>query len=742
MNGVLTVIFVLGIFLSGAVPVAARNQEKASVGDTLATSYRLVSPDGRLVMNFTLDAAGRPSYDLTYKGRSVVRPSYLGLELKTDGQGSFSTSVTSSFTREKGSESMANLMSGFRIAGMEASTFDETWQPVWGETRNIRNHYNELFVSLRQPLQQRGLNLRFRLYNDGLGFRYEFPLSKNLNYFTIKEEHSQFAMATDNKAWWIPGDFDTQEYNYTESKLSEIPALQPHAYDKNASQALAGPTCVQTSLQMKSPDGLYINLHEAALVDYSCMHLNLDPATLTFESLLTPDARGDKGYLQAPCKSPWRTIMVSDDARQILASNLILNLNEPCKIEDTSWIHPTKFVGVWWEMINGKSQWSYTSDLPSVQLDNIDYTKVKPHGHHGATNENVRRYIDFAAENGIGEVLVEGWNTGWEDWFGHEKDYVFDFLTPYPDFDIRALNEYAHSKGVKLIMHHETSSSVRNYERHMEAAYQLMNKYGYDAVKSGYVGNILPRGEHHYGQWMVNHYLYAVKQAARHHVMVDAHEAVRPTGLCRTWPNLIGNESARGTEYESGSGNNVNHTTILPFTRLQGGPMDYTPGIFEMDMSKNNPDNHARVKSTLARQLALYVTMYSPLQMAADMVENYRKHMDAFQFIRDVAVDWDDSRYLEAEPGQYITAARKAKGTGSWFIGCTASEQGHTSHLKLNFLDKGSKYIATIYADAPDADYRTNPQAYTITRKEVTSRTVLNLRAASGGGYAVSIVKK
>ena len=742
MNGVLTVIFVLGIFLSGAVPVAARNQEKASVGDTLATSYRLVSPDGRLVMNFTLDAAGRPSYDLTYKGRSVVRPSYLGLELKTDGQGSFSTSVTSSFTREKGSESMANLMSGFRIAGMEASTFDETWQPVWGETRNIRNHYNELFVSLRQPLQQRGLNLRFRLYNDGLGFRYEFPLSKNLNYFTIKEEHSQFAMATDNKAWWIPGDFDTQEYNYTESKLSEIPALQPHAYDKNASQALAGPTCVQTSLQMKSPDGLYINLHEAALVDYSCMHLNLDPATLTFESLLTPDARGDKGYLQAPCKSPWRTIMVSDDARQILASNLILNLNEPCKIEDTSWIHPTKFVGVWWEMINGKSQWSYTSDLPSVQLDNIDYTKVKPHGHHGATNENVRRYIDFAAENGIGEVLVEGWNTGWEDWFGHEKDYVFDFLTPYPDFDIRALNEYAHSKGVKLIMHHETSSSVRNYERHMEAAYQLMNKYGYDAVKSGYVGNILPRGEHHYGQWMVNHYLYAVKQAARHHVMVDAHEAVRPTGLCRTWPNLIGNESARGTEYESGSGNNVNHTTILPFTRLQGGPMDYTPGIFEMDMSKNNPDNHARVKSTLARQLALYVTMYSPLQMAADMVENYRKHMDAFQFIRDVAVDWDDSRYLEAEPGQYITAARKAKGTGSWFIGCTAGEQGHTSHLKLNFLDKGSKYIATIYADAPDADYRTNPQAYTITRKEVTSRTVLNLRAASGGGYAVSIVKK
>jgi len=555
-------------------------------------------------------------------------------------------------------------------------------------------------------------------------------------------EHSQFAMATDNKAWWIPGDFDTQEYNYTESKLSEIPALQPHAYDKNASQALAGPTCVQTSLQMKSPDGLYINLHEAALVDYSCMHLNLDPATLTFESLLTPDARGDKGYLQAPCKSPWRTIMVSDDARQILASNLILNLNEPCKIEDTSWIHPTKFVGVWWEMINGKSQWSYTSDLPSVQLDNIDYTKVKPHGHHGATNENVRRYIDFAAENGIGEVLVEGWNTGWEDWFGHEKDYVFDFLTPYPDFDIRALNEYAHSKGVKLIMHHETSSSVRNYERHMEAAYQLMNKYGYDAVKSGYVGNILPRGEHHYGQWMVNHYLYAVKQAARHHVMVDAHEAVRPTGLCRTWPNLIGNESARGTEYESGSGNNVNHTTILPFTRLQGGPMDYTPGIFEMDMSKNNPDNHARVKSTLARQLALYVTMYSPLQMAADMVENYRKHMDAFQFIKDVAVDWDDSKYLEAEPGRYITVARKAKGTNNWFVGCTASENGHMANISFDFLDPKRKYTATIYADGPTAHYEKNPQAYTIKKMTVTNKSRLTLRAASGGGFAISIIEQ
>ncbi len=678
MNGVLTMIFVLGMFLFGIAPAAARNPEQAEVGDTLATSYRLMSPDGRLVMNFTVDAAGRPYYALKYKGRSVIKPSTLGLELKADGNVSYSTSATSAYSKEKLNASMTNLMSGFTIADVKASTFDETWQPVWGETRDIRNHYNELFVSLYQPIQKRGLNLRFRLYNDGLGFRYEFPLSKNLNYFTIKEEHSQFAMPADNKAWWISGDYDTQEYNYTESKLSEIPVLQPKVFESNAAQTLIAPTCVQTSLQMKSPDGLYINLHEAALVDYSCMHLNLNPATLTFESLLTPDARGDKGHLQAPCQSPWRTIMVSDDARQILASNLILNLNEPCKIEDTSWIKPTKFVGVWWEMINGKSQWSYTNDLPSVQLDNIDYTKMKPHGRHGATNENVRKYIDFAAENGIGQVLVEGWNTGWEDWFGHEKDYVFDFLTPYPDFDLPALNAYAHSRGVKLIMHHESSSSVRNYERHMEAAYQLMNKYGYNAVKSGYVGNILPRGEHHYGQWMVNH--------------------------C--------------------------------------GPMDFTPGIFEMDMSKNNPQNPAKVKSTIARQLALYVTMYSPLQMAADMVENYRKHMDAFQFIRDVAVDWDDSRYLEAEPGQYITAARKAKGTDNWFVGCTTGEQGHTSRLKLDFLDKGSKYIATIYADAPDANYKTNPQAYTITKKKVTSRTVLNLRAASGGGYAISIIKE
>ena len=699
-----TILFVATICLAGKM--------------TAAEPIVLTSPNGKIQMTFSLSENGEPTYMLQYKGKTVIRPSHLGLELKN----------------------AHNLQQDFVIKKSTTSSFDETWQPVWGETRNIRNHYNEVFVELYQQSQERGLNIRFRLYDDGLGFRYEFPLSKSLNYFVIKEEHSQFAMSDDNTAWWIPGDYDTQEYNYTESKLSEIRQKLPSSYDNNASQTIAGPTCVQTSLQMKTPDGIYLNLHEAALVDYSCMHLNLDDKNMIFESFLTPDARGDKGYLQAPCKSPWRTIIVSDDARDMLASNLILNLNDPCKLEDTSWIHPVKYVGVWWEMINGMSQWSYTWDLPSVKLDSIDYTKVKSHGKHGANNENVRKYIDFAAENGLDQVLVEGWNIGWEDWFGQEKDYVFDFTTPYPDFDIKALNEYAHSKGVKLIMHHETSGSVRNYERHMEAAYNLMNKYGYDAVKSGYVGNILPRGEHHYGQWMVNHYLYAVKEAAKHHIMVNAHEAVRPTGLCRTYPNLIGNEAARGTEYEAGASNNVNHTTILPFTRLQGGPMDYTPGIFEMDMSKMNPGNHSHVNSTLARQLALYVTMYSPLQMAADLVENYRKHMDAFQFIKDVAVDWDESHYLEAEPGQYITVARKAKNSDNWFVGCTSGEKGHTSTLSLNFLDKGRKYKATIYADTKNADYRKNPQAYVISKKTVTATSVLKLKAAPGGGYAISIM--
>lgn len=677
------------------------------------------SPSGEVVLNFELTGNGVPTYEVKYKDIPVIKPSTLGLEL--NGQ--------------------SNLMDDFKVTKTTKSTFDETWEPVWGENRSIRNHYNELLIELEQPSTNRYMNLRFRIYDEGIGLRYEFPQQKNLVYFIVKEEKTQFAMNGDHTAWWIGGDYDTQEYDYTESKLSEIRGLMKQAITGNASQTQFSPTGVQTSLQMKTTEGLYINLHEAALVDYSCMHLNLDDQKYIFTSWLTPDAQGNKAYMQTPCHTPWRTVTVSDDARNILASNLILNLNEPCKYDDTSWIKPVKYVGVWWEMIVGGKQWSYTYDLPSVKLDETDYNKVKPHGQHGANNDNVKKYIDFAAKHGFDQVLVEGWNIGWEDWFGNSKDYVFDFVTPYPDFDIQMLNEYAHSKGVKILMHHETSSSVRNYERHMEAAYMLMNKYGYNAVKSGYVGNIIPRGEHHYGQWMVNHYLHAVKEAAKHHIMVNAHEAVRPTGLCRTYPNLIGNESARGTEYESFGGNKPFHTTVLPFTRLQGGPMDYTPGIFEMDMSKINPNNHSHVNSTLVRQLALYVTMYSPLQMAADLPENYERFMDAFQFIKDVAIDWDESKYLEAEPGRYITAARKAKGTNNWFIGCTSNEDGHASKLKLDFLDANKKYIATIYEDAPDAHYRENPQAYNIRKGIVTATSVLTMKAAPGGGFAISIME-
>ncbi|AEW20125.1 hypothetical protein BFO_2272 [Tannerella forsythia 92A2] len=679
----------------------------------------LKSPDGNLLMRFEVNGEGTPVYELTYKRKPVIKPSRLGLEIE-----GFS------------------LRKAFTLKGVETVTFDETWTPVWGEVKAIRNHYNEMTATLHQADGDRTMVIRFRLYDDGLGFRYEFPQQKSLNYFVIKEEYSEFAMAGDHKAFWIPGDYDTQEYDYTESRLTEIRGLMQTAITPNTSQTPFSPTGVQTALMMKSDDGLYINLHEAALVDYPCMSLNLDDQTLTFQSWLTPDAQGKKGYMQTPCHTPWRTVIVSDDARRILASHLTLNLNEPCKLDDVSWIRPVKYIGVWWEMISGKSTWAYTNDLPSVHLDVTDYTKMKPNGTHAANNEKVRRYIDFAAKHGFDQVLVEGWNIGWEDWFGNSKDYVFDFVTPYPDFDLKALNEYAHSKGVKLMMHHETSSSVRNYERQMEKAYKLMNDYGYNAVKSGYVGNIIPRGEYHYGQWMVNHYLYAVKKAAEHRIMVNAHEAVRPTGLCRTYPNLIGNEAARGGEYESFGGNKVFHTTILPFTRLMGGPMDYTPGIFETRLEKVNPGNNSYVHSTLARQLALYVTMYSPLQMAADLPENYERFMDAFQFIKDVAIDWDDSKYLEAEPGRYITVARKAKGTNNWFVGCTANEDGHLSNVSLDFLDPGRKYTATIYADAPTAHYEKNPQAYTIKQMKVTNKSKLTLRAASGGGYAISIMEQ
>ena len=675
------------------------------------------SPDGSVMLSFSLKSDGTPSYKVTYKNKPVINESTLGFTLKK-------------------AEPLTN---NFKVVDTKKSTFKETWKPVWGEESEILNHYNELLVSLEQNNTNRKMNIRFRVYNEGVGFRYEFPSQKELTYFVVEEELSQFAMTGDHTAWWIPGDYDTQEYDYTESKLSEIRGLMKEAVTENVSQFAFSPTGVQTSLMMKTKDGLYINLHEAALVDYSLMNLNLDDKTFTFQSWLTPDAKGDKGYLMAPCHSPWRTIMVSDDARKILASRLILNLNEPCAIADTSWIKPVKYVGVWWEMITGKNSWSYTNDLPTIDLNTVDYSKTKPNGTHGANNEEVRKYIDFAAKHGFDQVLVEGWNIGWEDWFGNKKDYVFDFLTPYPDFDLKALNEYAHSKGVKLMMHHETSGSTRNYERHMKAAYELMNKYGYNSVKSGYVGDILPVGEHHYSQSTINHYLYAIKEAAKHKIMVNAHEAVRPTGICRTYPNMIGNESARGTEYEAFGGNKVFHTTILPFTRLQGGPMDYTPGIFETEMKYVNPNNNNQIRTTLARQLALYVTMYSPLQMAADLPENYEKFMDAFQFIKDVPVDWQKSVYLEAEPGRYITIARKDKHSNDWYVGCTAHEGGHTSELLLNFLDKGKKYEATIYADAKDANWKTNPKAYTITKQKVNAKTKLKLTAAQGGGYAISI---
>ena len=674
----------------------------------------VTSPNGEMKLTFTLRDS-KPYYSVSFRGKPVIKPSRLGYEL----------------------HNAENLLEGFTQTGEKTSTFDETWTPVWGENKTIRNHYKELLVNLIQEKTGRVMNLRFRVYDEGVGLRYEFPQEgSKLNYFVVKEECTEFALTGDHIAWWIPGDYDTQEYEYSRSRLSEIRPLFKKKVTDNASQTSFSETGVQTSLQLKTDDGLYINLHEAALVNYPAMHLNLDDKNMVFRSWLTPDAQGIKGYLQTPCQSPWRTIMITDDARKVLSSHLILNLNEPCKIKDTSWIHPTKYVGVWWEMISGKGDWAYTSQFPSVKLGITDYAKAKPSGRHSANNENVRRYIDFAAQHGFGGVLVEGWNIGWEDWFGNSKEYVFDFQTPYPDFDIKALNEYAHSKGVKLIMHHETSSSIMNYEKHMDRAYQLMKDYGYDAVKSGYVGNLIPRGEHHYSQIAINHYQHAIERAADYKIMVNAHEAVRPTGLCRTYPNLIGNESARGTEFQAFGGITPGHTAILPFTRLQGGPMDYTPGIFEMQCS-----NGSRANSTIGGQLALYVTMYSPLQMAADFPENYEKHLDAFQFIKDVALDWDKSIYLEAEPMEYITAARKAKGSSSWFVGSVTGLKPHNSTLRLDFLDKGKTYVATVYADAPDADYKTNPQAYTITKGLVTAKSVLKLHSVAGGGYAISIVE-
>jgi hypothetical protein len=683
-------------------------------------AQQLVSPDGKLTMKFSLSGNGVPSYTLSYKSKVVIKPSRLGLELKKDKQ---------------------SLQNNFTVSDTKTLSVDENWNPVWGEVETIRNHYNELAVTLDQQQSNRRMIIRFRLFDDGLGLRYEFPSQKNLSYFILQQEHTQFAMAGDHTAFWLPGDYDTQEYDYTTSKLSEIRKLMPKAVTPNVSQTTFSPTAVQASLMMKTADGLYINLHEAALINYPVMNLNLDDKNLVFESWLTPDATGDRGHLQTPRTTPWRTVIVSDDARDIIASKMIYNLNEPSVIKDVSWIKPMKYVGVWWEMITGKSTWAYTDDFPSIQLGITDYTKAKPNSKHGANTQNVKKYIDFAAKNGFDGVLVEGWNTGWEDWFGNSKDYVFDFVTPYPDFDIQEINRYARSKGIKMIMHHETSGSVRNYERHLDSAYKLMKRFGYDAVKSGYVGNILPHGEHHYSQWIINHFQYAIEQAARYKIMVNAHEAVRPTGIARTYPNLIGNESARGTEYQAFGGNKANNVAILPFTRLLGGPMDFTPGIFEMDLSKVNPENKSHVNSTICNQLALYLTMYSPLQMAADLPENYDRFPDAFQFIKDVAVDWSNSKYLEAEPGAFITVARKAKQTGQWFAGSVGGMNARTSVIPFNFLDAGKTYVATIYADANTAHYKTNPQAYTIRKVIVTDRSVLKQFVAAGGGYAISFTE-
>lgn len=710
----------------------------------------LESPSGILKMSFSLSDKGEPYYSLDYGDSRVILPSRLGFELRgvlksqklvfdRDGIGKID---------EKPCE-MFNC--GFSVDTVLYSSLDEIWSPVLGEESRIRNNYNEAEVRLFQAETGRKLNIRFRLFDDGLGFRYEFPDRQALSYFVIKEELTEFAMSGNHTAWWIPGDFDTQEYEYTESRLDQIDEKMQEAVCRNDSQTLFSLCGVQTSLQMRTDNGLYINLHEAALVDYPCMHLIYDEAGRTFRSYLTPDAEGWKGRMQAPCVTPWRTIQLAESAEAQLASRMILNLNEPCALESTEWIHPVKYMGVWWEMISGAGDWAYTRDCQSVKLADFDYGQAVPSGRHSANNANVRRYIDFASENGFDGLLVEGWNIGWEDWANCSKDYVFDFQTPYPDFDIKALNDYAHDKGIKLIMHHETSSSVRNYERHMEAAYRLMNGYGYDAVKSGYVGDILPFGEHHYGQWLINHYLYAVKEAARHHIMVNAHEAVRPTGLCRTYPNLIANESARGTEYQAFGGTQPKHTTILQFTRLNGGPMDFTPGIFEQNLSKAG-GNDSKVLATIANQLSLYVTMYSPLQMAADLPQNYSRFMDAFQFIKDVAVDWEKTIYLDAEPGDCIIVARKPKqqsltgsardfsyGKDTWFVGGTTDENSRTAEISFDFLSTGTVYDAVIYSDAPNAHYLTNPQAYIISRMEITAEDCLSVRMAPGGGFAISL---
>ena len=710
----------------------------AAVFCPIAAIEKVESPSLNLTAYFDVQG-GRPVYWLLHNGDTVIRPSYLGISLR----GEHSRGNFNDYKEEQTIESNTNgLMNGFVMTGSERFIHDDWWTPVWGEERRIHDSYHEMLITLKQPEKDRYIRIQFRLYDDGLGFRYIFPQQRNLNYFVIEEEHTEFAMPGDITAYWIPGDYDTQEYEYTRCKLSEIRAIQEKTSKANLSTTNFSYTGVQTPILLKTNSGKWLNIHEAALIDYSCMHLNLDENTMTFTSWLTPDIDGTKGHIQTDAVSPWRVIMVGEKAQDILASRIVLNLNEPCKISDTSWIKPMKYVGVWWEMIAGMRDWSYTWDFPSIHIGKTDYTKAKPHGRHGATTENVKKYIDFAAKYGFDGVLVEGWNVGWEDWFGNEKDFVYDFVTPYPDFDVEGIHDYAKSKGVKMIMHHETSGAIRNYERWLDTAYQFMNKYEYPAVKSGYVGNILPIGEHHSSQFMNNHYQYCLEKAAKYHLMVNAHEAVRPTGLCRTWPNLIGNESAQGTEYQAFGGSAPNHTTMLPFTRLIGGPMDYTPGIFENDIHKLNPNSNSWCNTTLCNQLSLYVTLYSPLQMAADLPENYERFRDAFQFIVDVPVEWDEPYYLEAEPYEYVTIARKQKDKNAWFIGSTNGYDPRTAMIDLSFLPAGQKYTATIYADAKDAHYRNNPQAYTITTKTVTSKSKLRLFTAAGGGCAIKIVPK
>lgn len=677
-----------------------------------SSSSEIKSPDSDLAFDLKVEK-GVPTYSVSYKGKTIVKPSTLGFRGMDGGV----------------------IGHDMKVDSVVHSSFSETWTPVWGENATIDNTYNQMVMYMTGKSGLK-MNIEVRAFDDGVGFRYVFP-RQSADTLYIAEELTEFAMPSDLTSWWLPGDYDTQEYEYTKSKLSEIRSLNSgEEMMGNVSQTSFSPTGVQTSLLLRDDaDSLYLNIHEAALIDYPAMHLNLNDTTMTFQSWLTPGLPAYKAAIATPRATPWRVIMVGS-ATDILASDIIYNLNDPCALDDTSWIHPTKYMGVWWEMITGMSNWSYT-DLDDVDLATIDYTKTKPHGKHGANNANVKRYIDFAADNGMDQLLIEGWNIGWEDWIGKEKEYVFDFVTPYPDFDIKALNDYAHKKGIKLMMHHETSGSIKNYEEHMDTAYNLMNMYGYDAVKSGYVGNILPKGETHYSQNMVNHYLNAVKKAADHKIMVNAHEAVRPTGLARTYPNLVGNESAMGTEYRNMT---PMHETMLPFTRLKGGPMDFTPGILEADMGTFVPGSTEKKLATVANQLALYVTMYSPLQMAADLPQHYAKKMDAFQFIKDVPVDWKKSIYLDAAPGEYIIAAREDKNSDNWYVGGIANESRDAT-VALDFLEPGATYTATIYADAPDADAYDNPAAYVITTQEVNSDTVLDMHMARGGGFAISIVR-